>query len=543
MQAAEAEVKTLHERREAALRQSREDPLRYGFEPETFALARAELAASKEVLVTGANREGKSTFCYKYVVEKMLAKEGCIAGIFEMSEDSSINKQHGRIFEMLPPEWRTLNKQGKFIDVTYRATTGFANGRFMLPNRSKAYFMNYRQPLELLEGYEFDIVLFEENVPFNYLDTMRFRSGNKDRIIQILYNFTPKYGFTPAVKAIMSGMRVLQTARAPLLAADVPHVKGCPPGHMPVLMANRAERRSVVFFHNGTNPMGGGEEVARTLVGATPEKIKIRAYGWIDKPMKATFGKYGAVHKITRAAFNELAAKGGLRGMAVDLRPNKNWFIKWYFVTPHNHTIVYREWPDKPRYDAWAEPGDKVDWRPGPAQTAELGKGWLTYKKLILEIEGARWDKEKGAWDRTKAEPMERRFMDPRSAGDPVPGQDEGTTILAKMNEEQLNDQGQIVGPAMDFELAPASGVEDTIGMIVERMDYNDAAPLTLENCPKWYIVEDLAQTDTAYQEWTGANSAKCALKDILDPDRYWVKADVQYYPPGSLATQGGGCF
>jgi hypothetical protein len=320
--------------------------------------------------------------------------------------------------------------------------------------------------------------------------------------------------------------------------------------------------------------------VRAKLVGASLAKVKIRAYGWTDKQVNGAFPLYGAAHRLTRQRFEEIAggvARSEMRdagrktaeGRAVssdtsnpasripqhvtryvscDPGGSKNWFVKWYAVTPGGHTIVYREWPDVRTHGEWAvTPGGQdrtrlFDWRAGPAQRSEAGRGIIGYKKLILEAEGWEWDPVKKVWDGTRAESIECRVMDPRFGGMEAPGEDEGTSIIAMMGEEQTDRDGNVTGPVMEWIPAPASRVEETVQMINDLMEYDPEQPITILNCPRWYVVaEECGQSDLAYQEFTGAGTEKDALKDVIDPDRYFVKADLGYVAAGSLASRAHG--
>lgn len=631
------ELKEFLAARETLIQREREDPLRHGFEPWTFLLADACLAETAEeanalldraqddlearqptvaaelnlrgrgeevfghtsILAMGQNRSGKTVWASKRVVRVLVKRQNGLGACFEASEQASINKQQPMIHKTLPPEWRNVGKEGQLVYVKYTKQNGFSGAKFTLPNGCQGLFFNYKQDVGVFEGYELDISWFDELVPLAFLEAMEFRLG-QDRRLEELVTFTPVTGFTPTVGRYLSGARVVLTHKAELLPQDMVHVKGCPKGHLPLMMQCRNPERCVVWFPWGSNPYGANEEVRAKLVGASLAKIKIRAYGWTDKQVNGAFPLYGAAHRITRERFKQICsglttdghgstrikaegsgttnrhewtriqsrqerttdghgwaqipAEGGkkvegvTRYVACDPAGAKNWFIKWYAVTPGGHTIVYREWPDLRTHGEWAvTPGGQdrtrlFDWRPGPAQRSEAGRGIVGYKRLILELEGWVWDESKKVWDGSKAEPIECRVMDPRFGGMEAPGEDEGTSIIAMMAEEQTDRDGNVTGPAMDWLPAPASRVEETVQMINDLMEWNPELPVTILNCPRWYVVaEDCGQSDLAYQEFTGAGTEKDALKDIVDPDRYFVKADLGYVAPGALASRAHG--
>lgn len=533
-------------RREEGIAQAINDPLRYGFKPGAWDLADRACSDYTEVLLSGANREGKTEYAARKAVDVLVSGPGRKAAFFHSSEKSSIRQQQPRVHLTLPPEWRSIGKLkgDRVTNVLYTVQNGFSGGAFVLPNGSEGYFFNYKQDVEVFEGYEFDVVWFDELTPLPFLEAMRFRLGHRRTLV--LVTFTPVTGYTRTVAEFVSspGMQILETARAPLLPANRVLVKGCPDGHMPKFMASEVTKRAMVFFHLFENPMAPSDEVKKKLEGAPEEKIKIRAYGWAEKMVGGVFARYGREHMKTREAFDALVEKGGTRYVSVDPGGTKNWFIKWYFVTPSGWTIVYREWPAYQDFGEWALPGDKIDgiWRAGPAQRADAGAGIREYKRRMLEAEGWVWDDGRGEWDGSHAEEIEIRFIDPRMGGAFVQDDEDGTSIIELLADEQLDPQGRVVGPEMIFEQAPASGVDETAQMIHEHMEWNPTEPLTAMNCPRWYVVEDCIQSDLAYREWTNPGE-KCALKDIIDCDRYFVKADMGFIEANSYASKGGGSY
>ncbi len=542
----------------------RHDPLRHGFEPETYAKARELLANVDELLLNGANREGKTNFAGKFSVEHLTEAPDRCAAFLHSSERSSKDQQQPVIFSFLPPDIRALglrgirSKRGTYVQ--YTRANGFTGEKFILPNTSMGLFFNYKQDVGVLEGYRLTLVWFDELVPLAFLDALTYRLSQGERLI-ILITFTPVRGYTPVVARYVAGAKIIETRPAALLPPDAVHVKGCPRGHMPYVMEPRRPRSRVLFFHWGQNPYGASREVQKKLEGANSSVVKMRAYGWVDKLASSAFAKFGQPHIITRKKFLEIAKGPGTWYCSTDPRPGKNWFIKWYFVSPEWGPIVHREWPDCRRYGEWALPpadasddevARKNDWRPGPAQRLEAGRGIAAYKALILEAEGWTYDEKDKTWKHTAGdygagvERVHRRVMDPRFAGSEVPSQEEGQTIIEMMAESGHKDPKGRVIPAMEWEAAPASSVHgagSALEMIVDAMDYDEKAEISPLNCPHWYVVEDCEHSVVAYQEFSDAGTPKNALKDIIDPDRYFVKSDCDFVQPGSMKMKRGGYF
>ena len=75
------------------------------------------------------------------------------------------------------------------------------------------------------------------------------------------------------------------------------------------------------------------------------------------------------------------------------------------------------------------------------------------------------------------------------------------------------------------------------VQLLNAAMAYDIDQPLDITNCPRWYVVEDCLQTIRAYNEYTcreeGTYSQRDALKDIVDPDRYfWSMLPIGEPPP-----------
>jgi hypothetical protein len=95
----------------------------------------------------------------------------------------------------------------------------------------------------------------------------------------------------------------------------------------------------------------------------------------------------------------------------------------------------------------------------------------------------------------------------------------------------------------MEWVTFPRARVEPSVQMIASRMDWNESERLTVLNTPKWFVVEDCEQSILAYEEFTGAGSDKDALKDIIDPDRYFVTAGLGFVGAGDFDARPGGAY
>lgn len=533
-------LQEIWEKREQLIQIEKTDPLRvpHVYEPEPFKKARQLLTEFDELAILGQNRSGKTIFTQKYVMEDLVNNPGRSWAYFHQTAETSIRQQQEIAFRFIPMEWRHLGRQGDRIYVQYSEATGFSNAKFIFPNGSRGYFFNYKQDISILEGDELDGVLFDELVPLAFLETVRFRRG-RGRRLKVLVSFTPKTGYTATVGSLVEGGQIVETLPAALLAKDIVHVPTCPPGHMPYVMKCRRPGARVLWFHWGTNPYGAHEEIRQAVGHEASGKIKMRCYGWVDKVTGNAFPRYGKLHRISRGKFNEIAKKGGSRYLYCDPGFDKAWFMVWILVTPAGHRIAYREWPDRPTYDEWAlSPAEateadgarKWDWRPGPAQRNEAGGGINRYKDLIMQLEGHVWIPGEQRWDSANAEQIQRRLMDPRLGGEKVPSLDEGTSIIDLLAQPSQDGNGKVLPPQY-WEEASATGVGEGIQLINMALAADETRPITIENCPKFYIVDDLEQLDLALSQYVPPpqTSERNALKDPIDCLRYAHKDDFGF--------------
>ncbi len=246
--------------------------------------------------------------------------------------------------------------------------------------------------------------------------------------------------------------------------------------------------------------------------------------------------------------------KHGTNYVVADPGGNRNWFIKWYRVgAGTNWAHIYREWPAKSEAGWWAEMRPDITARAegkrhhdgyrGPAQRWDFDSGILRYKRIILEAEGWIWKEDPGQWEGGRSEEIFERFIDPRMGGTEVPSAEEGTSIIALMADEQHDAQGRLVGPSMVWRPAPGGGsaINTSSGQVLlnDRFHYNPDNPVNALNCPKWYVVDACEQSILAYQEYTGADGEKGALKDIVDPDLYFVRTDPEHIDDAAMTCSG----
>lgn len=551
------EIAALLAKREKAILQMKADPYNYGYEPDIWKECDMLLDGTHplvdepvdELLILGGNRSGKSEYCAKKVCKVMASGPEKQVAALHSSAAMSIAQQQERVYRYLPPEYKTIGKGSKYdttTNVQFTLANGFTNQKFILPERQTCYFWNYLQDVTVMEGPEYDLGWGDELIPLSYVQAIRYRLVTRNG--KFLISFTPVKGYTQTVASFVAGAVVIRSEKSPILDPDRVYVKGCPPGHMPRVLRCMADNKTkrnaaIICFWTCDNPFGGAARMIKTLEGKSDEEKMIRYHGWAKKAVQSDFAYFSEkAHAISRARFRELEKKGGSRYCSCDPAGAKPWVIKWYLVTPDEEVILYREWPTAQEFGRWAKPGDKLKFDYDEGMITAPRYGINGYKRLIWELEGAVWDHESKQWDRSRQEKILMRFMDPRFGGKISPSAEDGTSIIELMEDDEKGKDG-VLYPPMEWERAPASRVSETVEMLNTLMEYDEDKPIDATNAPKWYVVSDLENSIYAYKEFTELAGEKCALKDFVDPDRYFVKSGWLYLADEDMAPRGGGAW
>lgn len=366
------------------------DPLRNGWESPGFKRARKAIADMRarvpdgvvRLLIQGGNRTGKSEFCAKLACETLTGGPGRQAWCFQQTEAISRKTQQAYVFRYLPPEWKPQGearnlKRTQSTNVSYTAATGFSNNQFVLPNRSGCEFKFYDADLKAMQGSELDLLWFDELVPQDWIEDLRFRLVTRAGLM--LVSFTALDGFTDVVADFVEGSQRVEEVEAELLPVRGPDGKLTGYEKMPLVLACQSPAKRVVYFPTHENLYGNPESMKQELAGASPEVIRVRAYGYTEKRFGAALQFYPhniltdeqAKHILTNAkdyTWTHLMDPAGT-GAA------RNPFMQWWATSRNGQHFLMREWPQPEDYipgigDAsgvWAEKGG-TNGKPGPGQ-------------------------------------------------------------------------------------------------------------------------------------------------------------------------------
>ena len=506
------------EQREQLISLEKEDPYRYGFEPNNWKDADELWKGCGELLIQGGNRAGKSEFAARRIVQMMTAKKGAKVWVLGMTAQSSIRDQQQLVYKYIPTEWKNI-KKGRVQNVSFSQKNGFTENTFVLPNGSQCWFMNYSQEMRVIEGGEVDMIWCDELVPLPWIETLRFRlvtrASSHDLSGRLLITFTPVDGYTPTVKEYLSGYRVLETRPSPLLP-DTVNVPGCPAGTMPYTAQCRRAAARLMWFFTDMNPYNPYEEMKKTLNGENSVQIKLRAYGYAENLAGNQFPKFCESHIIDP----DFVPREGTNYMAVDPAWNRNWFCLWIRVDDMGRKYVYREWPNLDEYGEWAVASDKADGAPGPAQSVGAGRWLPEVKEIIGDLE--------------QGEDIEVRYSDPRAGASQAAGREGGTSIIDLLGEGD---------DPMWFEPAAGISVANGLTIVNDWLNYDQNEPITAVNEPMLYISRDCGNLIYSLQEWTGRDGEKGASKDCIDTLRYLAVMEPMFVDDKTFAGTEVGTY
>ena len=542
--------------------------------------------AVRVLLLNGGNRGGKSEWAASRVMKLLLWKARSRAWCFHQDKSMSVQYQQPLLYKYFPVEYKSdkgIRKATTYI--AYKQQTGFPDESFVLPNASDCSFRFYEQNADKNQGGEVNVIWCDELVPASWVKELKARVATRNG--WLLITFTPVKGYTPTVKMFLDVGEITRETVAFVLPRDggdpLPDLAelgddaekwlGTEPSQPPVPAGRKFERvprvmccpadrkQAVFFFHCWDNAFGNPRNLYDMHAKEPTTYQKMKFYGVATKAVTGQFPKFRVqigIH-LFRAGQQP---KRGSRYHVVDPCSGRNWAQLWALVdrAPIGKRIwIYREWPCPGKYvpgvgdmGPWAEPGDKHDGDPGPAQRG-LGWGLVRCRQEIYRLEGRKdWESEDKDAEkpfqfdeddepeyrhavvrkrRADGETIEERIMDSRYGKTPTQTQEGQTTLLEACAEVGLN-----------FVAASGRDIEEGIDLINDLLDYDEDKPIDPLNSPRLLVSEECRNIIFALQNWTGADGLHGACKDFIDLVRYLVLAEPEdYSKDGDSEPEAGG--
>lgn len=562
------QLQSFYEQREQAIKLARQNPAEYFIPLPSWAYFMKVIEVFSFVYLSGGNRSGKS---YLAAILVWLAAKyfpGTFIWCFAGNLDTSVKQQQRYLWETMPAQFRPLvGKKDSRYYIHWTYANGFSGEQIILPNLSIIKFLTYKQDPNDYEGYELgaDVERLtndgvfdpakpplipqisekiavpnigawaDESMPITWMENLLQRTST--RYAKLLWTFTPINGITPSIK-LMRGQktRIVKTAPSELLPDRV-NVQGCPPGHMPILeIPSGVPNGAIGYMWSQWNPFGGYDDkrvngrvipgIKSKCLARNEEYIERRAYGYSRDSRGRAFPRFGQTNIVAAVPSVE-----GTWYLSLDpAPPARNWYFFLAYVTSEDPERIYivAEWPDYATYGPWAVVSNKdnqPDGDRGPAQLA-LGWGIVRYKQQIDQLE-AKYIPLSGLGNRPE---VEEYVIDPRAAKDEHITEDGGTCVQRQLFEEQLDEQGVVVGRSIDFVPGRGTSIADGEQLISDRLDWNERAPFDpINNTPYLFVHERCGQMIWALDNYTGRGGEKGGCKDVIDALRYFMTRQPEH--------------
>lgn len=514
----------LWQERETYISLAKNDPYFYGDVPRHWRIAEEELKSTKEMMVSGGNRSGKTLWAAREVVKCLLEGDGDRGGVGKnvicchTSNATSVTVQQPAVYRYIPRMLKGT-KKSKTAYLNYSLKNGFTDGSFILSNLSRCDFLNYTQSENTIEGREADLIWCDELVPRNWIESLKFRLISRKG--KLIVTQTPLEGISSVYGDFVSGGKITEWGDAPMLSGRSGNPTW-PPNKAPRKVDGMFNRKTVFFF-TSDNPFSPYSEMEAKLSGAPTPQILVRAYGWASDSIGKAFARFRAdVHTIKR----ENIKPNGTLYQVVDPAGSRNWFCIWALAYEDGSICVVREFPDLPSYGEWAVPGEKQDGKMGPAQTANASRGVSEYRDIFRQIES-----ELGF-----GEPLVR-WIDPKSGASSAVTQEGGLTLIDILAQESDSNAGMMFLPS------PGVPVDQRHAAINTALSFDTTKPMTAINQPKLSIVDDCYNTIWCLAEHTGYDGQKGASKDPIDCLGMLCTSQSDYVSPNGMNSFGGGSY
>jgi len=492
-----------------AIALEKEDPYRHGVELQTWKRADENLLSCSELHIYGGNRSGKSEYCAKRVVQAAMNNPESVIWCFQTTNENSIQMQQKYIWKYLPKELKEGKIKSLTTYISYSQKNGFSDNKLVLPNGSEIVFRNYAQDRSTIEGGEVGSTMptvenigvwADELIPQDFLDTLRFRLVTRDA--KMLVSFTAIEGYSPVVKEMLNGSKVLEDVEA-----DPSLIRGY---RVPLVQQPKRKDARIVYFHTAHNPYGGFERIKKTLEGAHKDDILCRAYGVPTKPLAGKFPKFSHKHNIVeheKIPFIADKSQEVTHFMCIDPSGAKPWFMIWAGVTPMQEVYIWAEYPDI-SYGDWADMSRGKRGRPGDAAKPN-GYGYDDYIDRINEIE--------------EGVTIFERLIDPRLGAAKYQAEDMQTSIM-----------DELINKGIDVIAAPGYDEDQGLQAINKLLAWDDNKPMEMGNKPRLFISDRCEQLIYAMTEYTGELGKDEPTKDPVDCLRYLAIADIMYINDGT---------
>lgn len=277
---------------------------------------------SKDKNLFGGNRGGKTEEAAEYGLKKGLNKPKQRIWLCSETFSDSVNIMQRKVWELVPKNQITY---GHYDDIN-----GFTNRKLKLKNGTLILFKSYDQGVESFAQDDVDLIVNDEEPPYDIYKEQRMRLIDRDG--EMIISMTSTKGVTDLIADIFEDCDIVQSRYAEFVKEDLPVV---------------AEKNSIKFYMlwNTDNPYIDQERLRHEIKFMTRDEIKSRVYGI---PVNLSGRIYGMFSKnIHVIPFEDAPFKDVTLYHILDPHDRKPWAMQWWIVHKTGACYCIDEYPNR----------------------------------------------------------------------------------------------------------------------------------------------------------------------------------------------------
>ncbi len=320
------------------LKRKQVNPLEFFEHLPMQALFHKDQAKSKNIF--GGNRSSKTQEGIEYILEKGLKSKLRIWACAETFPDS-VNIQQRKMWELIP---KNRIKYGRYDEIN-----GFVNRKVLLDNGTLYVFKSYDQKRESFQGDDVDIILNDEEPPWDIYREQRMRLIDRDG--EMVITMTSLKGVTDLIQSIFEGHDVIKAQYAPLVKKILPRIV-------------RKGQTKFYLFWTTENPYIDQKRLLHEATLMTKQEILARVYGIPINLTGRIYMKFSTDIHVMPLEEAPILRGGCTIYHVLDPHDAKPWAMQWIAVHPTGTAYIFDEYPnenfneilyDDKSYDDYAE--------------------------------------------------------------------------------------------------------------------------------------------------------------------------------------------
>jgi phage terminase large subunit-like protein len=270
----------------------------------------------------GGNRGGKTIEVAEYAIKKGLEKPKQRIWLCSETFSDSVNIMQRKVWDLVP---KNQIAYGNYDDIN-----GFTNRKLKFKNGSLIMFRSYDQGVQSFAQDDCDIIINDEEPPYDIYKEQRMRLIDRDG--EMIISMTSTKGVTDLIADIFEDCDVIQNRHSDILNEDLPVI---------------AEKNDIKFYMlwNTDNPYIDQDRLRQEIKFMTRDEIKSRIYGI---PVNLSGKIYPAFNKRIHVIPFEQAPLDNVQIYHIlDPHDRKPWAMQWIILHKTQTSYCIDEYPNR----------------------------------------------------------------------------------------------------------------------------------------------------------------------------------------------------